>query len=91
MHDSKDTPSLGAAPRHLRKRILHAEIPDTLLVPGANPVPLVEAQKRGAARQDRTLSARVQAYGRKRAVALIAVIIVSISIPALVLALILAG
>ncbi|MHA7221495.1 hypothetical protein ACX80S_04100 [Arthrobacter sp. RHLT1-20] len=91
MHESKDTPPLVAAPRHLRKRILHAEIPDNLLVPGAEPLPLEEIQKRRAKRQAGSYSARVQAYGRKRTVALIAVIIVSISIPALVLALILAG
>lgn len=32
-------PPLVAAPRHLRRRRMHTEIPDTLLVPGAEPLP----------------------------------------------------
>jgi hypothetical protein len=34
------TPPLTATPRHLRRRRLHEDIPDTLLVPGAEPLPL---------------------------------------------------
>ncbi|WP_144670825.1 hypothetical protein [Arthrobacter sp. U41] len=89
MKEPKGASPLVAAPRHLRKRILHSEVPDTLLVPGADPLPLESAHV--AKRQNGIVSARVQAYGRKRAVALLAVIIVSVSILALVIALILAG
>ena len=32
-------PGLVAAPRHLRRRAFHEEIPDTLLVPDAEPLP----------------------------------------------------
>src|SRR4051794_32297974 len=39
-HSPDSPPPLVAAPRHLRKRRMHTEIPDTLLVPGAAPVPL---------------------------------------------------
>lgn len=89
MTEPKDAPPLVAAPRHLRKRMLHAEVPDTLLVPVADPLPLESAHV--AKPQSGIVSARVQAYGRKRAVALLAVIIVSVSILALAIALILSG
>ncbi|MEC5178754.1 hypothetical protein RCH07_000077 [Arthrobacter sp. CG_A4] len=87
--ESPNTSQLVAAPRHLRKRILHGEIPDTLLVPGVDPLPLETVQSHGAKRPVGIVSARVQTYGRKRAVALLAVIFVSISILALVIALLL--
>lgn len=45
-------PPLVAAPRHLRRRVFHAEIPDTLLVPSAEPI---------AMEAERTVSARRQA------------------------------
>jgi hypothetical protein len=90
---AKETPPLVAAPRHLRKRMLHSEIPDILLVPDVDPLPLeLEVDRTGRAkRKAGTLSGRVQTFGRKRTIALLAVIFVSISIPALVFALILAG
>lgn len=114
MDQSPDvSPLLAAAPRHLRRRRLHKEIQDTLLVPGAAPVPM--GPKRTApertvpgkhATEDNPLepkgtdttwdrraaraSARVS-LERKRAVALTLVILVSLSIPALVLALMFAG
>lgn len=91
MDESKDAPPLIAAPRHLRRRIFHPKIPDTLLVRGLDPLPREVTRSRGAKRQAGTVSARVQAFGRKRAVALLVVIFVSISIPVLVFALILAG
>ena len=91
MDESTDTPAPVAAPRHLRKRFLRAEITDTLLVPGADPLPVEKVQGHGADRPGAPASARIRAYGRKRLVALLAVIVVSISIPALVLALVLAG
>ena len=92
MDDSADdAPRLVAAPRHLRRRAFHEEVPDDLLVPGVEPLPLKVTVGRGAKRQAGSMQTRVQAYGRKRALALLAVIIVSISIPALVFALILAG
>ena len=89
MKEPKDAPPMVAAPRHLRRRILHSEVPDTLLVPGADPLPLESAHV--AKPQSGIVSSRVQAYGRKRAVALLAVIIVSVSILALLLTLILTG
>ena len=90
-HPADDAPPLVAAPRHLRRRAFHEEIADTLLVAGVPPVPL-EANNTGAAkRQAKPTVVRPSAYQRKRLVALVAVIIVSIIIPALVFALILAG
>ena len=91
MDESNDTPPLVAAPRHLRRRFFHKEIADELLVPGVDPRPLDALPSHGAARQAGNGSARVQAYGRKRAVALVVVIIISLSIPALVFALIVGG
>lgn len=91
MASSKDSSSLVAAPRHLRKRFLRAEIPDTLLVPGVAPFALENVHGHGASPAATPVSARVRAFGRKRLIALMAVTIVSISIPALVLALVLAG
>lgn len=41
-HTPDGPPPLVAAPRHLRRRRMHAEIADTLLVPGAEPLPLKE-------------------------------------------------
>lgn len=114
MDQSPDvSPLLVAAPRHLRRRRLHREIPDTLLVPDAGPLPLEPERtapgrtvpgKRAAAdnplkpkgtgttwdRRAARASARVS-LERKRTVALILVILVSFSIPALVLALMFAG
>ena len=100
-------PPLAAAPRHLRRRRLHEDIPDTLLVPGAEPLPLPASR---AARErvgeeptprDRPASAKraaeldptdeEMAYRRKRLAALIAVLVVVVSVPALVLALLLLG
>lgn len=86
-----DAPPLVAAPRHLRRRILHTEVPDTLLVPGVDPLQWKEFHGRGARWPAGTMSARVRTYGRKRLVALLAVILVLVSIVALVIALILAG
>ena len=87
-----DAPPLVAAPRHLRRRIFHEEIPDTLLVPGADPLTIVPGdtaptKKRVAKVPD----SRESDLRRKRLVALIVVIAVSITIPALVVALLLAG
>ncbi|MDJ0351366.1 hypothetical protein [Pseudarthrobacter sp. PH31-O2] len=91
MDESQGTPPLIAAPRHLRKRVLHTEIPDALLVPGVDPLPVEVIERPAAKRQAGTAPARIQAFGRKRAVALMAVIVVSISIVALVIALVVAG
>jgi hypothetical protein len=41
-HSPDSPPLLIAAPRHLRRRRLHTEIADALLVPGAEPIPLKE-------------------------------------------------
>lgn len=91
MDESLDNRPLIAAPRHLKRRLFHSEIPDTLLVRVADPFPLEASPTRALKRPAGTPSARVQAFGRKRAVALVVVILVSISIPALLLALIFAG
>ena len=99
-------PPLVAAPRHLRRRRLHEDIPDTLLVPDAAPLPLsaVRASRAPTAqRQESDRSAPAKraanldlddaevAYRRKRLAALIAVVFVAVSVPALVIALLLLG
>ncbi|WP_457962724.1 hypothetical protein M1E17_14570 [Arthrobacter sp. D1-29] len=91
MEESEDTPQLIAAPRHLRRRVFHPEIPDNLLVSGLDPLPQQAPRALQPERQGGVASARVRAFGRKRAVALLVVIFVTISIPVLVLALIFAG
>jgi len=48
--DAEQTPPLVPAPRHLRRRRLHEDIPDILLVPGAEPVPLKEPPAEAPAR-----------------------------------------
>lgn len=86
-----DAPPLVAAPRHLRRRLFHEEIADALLVPGVEPIPMEANNTVAAKRQARPAVVRPSAYQRKRLVALVAVILVSIIIPVLVFALILAG
>ena len=96
MDESPDvTPPLVAAPRHLRRRRLHEEIPDTLLVPGAEPV--VAAPPRAGRRtpspsvKPRSSDAAARSYRRKRLVAMGLMILVSVSVLCLVLALLLNG
>ncbi|MET1153815.1 hypothetical protein [Arthrobacter sp.] len=93
MENSADNaPRLVAAPRHLRRRAFHGEIPDTLLVPGAEPLPTGPTRATGAKRAAAAdLDASQAAYRRKRLVALLSVLVVAISVPALVIALLLAG
>jgi hypothetical protein len=87
-----DAPPLVAAPRHLRRRTFHEEIPDALLVPGVEPLPTGARRATGAKRAAAgDLDAREMAYRRKRLVALIWVLIVAVSVPALIIALLLAG
>ncbi|MGP4033791.1 hypothetical protein [Pseudarthrobacter sp. 1C304] len=93
MDNSADhAPRLVAAPRHLRRRILQEEIPDELLVPGAEPFPMAQRSASPAKRaaeldpDDEEIS-----YRRKRLAALVAVIVVCISVPALIAALLLLG
>ena len=87
-----DAPALVAAPRHLRLRAFHEEIPDALLVPGVEPLPTGPPRATGAKRAAAVdLDAREMAYRRKRLVALIWVLIVAVSVPALIIALMLAG
>ena len=98
-HSPDGPPPLVAAPRHLRRRRMHTEIPDALLVPGAEPLPLhvpppAEAADQAhpdAAQQDKEAQqlAREMLYRRKRRVALLAVVFVAIAVPAIVLALLL--
>jgi hypothetical protein len=92
------TPPLVSAPRHLRRRRLHGEIPDALLVPGAEPFALHGSSAATShAVNDADVPAKPKSprsaagTGRKRTVALLIVLLVSLSIPALLLALILAG
>ncbi|SFT65854.1 hypothetical protein [Arthrobacter sp. ov118] len=85
-------PPLVATPRHLRRRRLHEDIPDTLLVAGAEAVPL--GSERGssakrAAAQD--IDDAEVIYRRKRLAALLTVIFVVVSVPCLILALLLFG
>lgn len=86
------TPPLVAAPRHLRRRRLRGEIPDALLVPGVEPFPAVaertETAKRAAELEQDDDEV---VYGRKRLAALLAVIFVAVSVPALIIALLLLG
>ncbi|WP_426978417.1 hypothetical protein ACQCSU_04110 [Pseudarthrobacter sp. O4] len=91
-------PPLVAAPRHLRRRRLHGDIPDWLLVPGARPLP--RAPKRPPAAERPATAKRAAeldmddaevTYSRKRLTALVAVIVVVIAVPALVIALLLLG
>jgi hypothetical protein len=85
-----------AAPRHLRRRRLHGEIPDALLVPGAELFPLSGERPVTPKSVGRQVDSRIELPAaalakRKRTIALIIVILVTLSIPALVLALIFTG
>lgn len=87
-----DAPRPVAAPRHLRRRAFHKEIPDTLLVPDVEPLPSAHrsaAPAKRAAELDPD-DAEV-AYRRKRLTALVAVILVAVTVPALIIALLLLG
>ncbi|MDQ0820533.1 hypothetical protein QFZ79_002825 [Arthrobacter sp. V4I6] len=93
-HTPDGSPPLVAAPRHLRRRRLHGEIPDALLVPGVEPVPLeppaaADTPATATKGTESQRSARELLHHRKRLVALLAVLIVAISLTALVLALLL--
>ena len=91
-HPSDDVPGLVAAPRHLRRRTFHKEIPDTLLVPGAEPAPLSPRSTASAKRAaELDPDDEEVGYRRKRLAALVAVILVAISVPALIIALLLLG
>ena len=90
MNESNDAPPLVAAPRHLRKRFLREEIADELLVPGSEPMALPTSSPSRKA-VDRPLKSARSSYARKRLVALVLVMVVSLSIPAMILALVLAG
>lgn len=86
------TPPLVAAPRHLRRRRLHEEIPDTLLVPGVEPAvaapPGAGLQAPGQSVKPRSPEA-AKSHRRKRLVALILTILVAVSLACLVLVLLL--
>lgn len=85
---------LAAAPRHLHRRLLHDDIPDTLLVPDAEPVP--EAREPAASSTPRPAPKSKQhgpalaSRELKRKVALLLVLAVTLSITALLLALLFA-
>lgn len=87
-----DAPRLVAAPRHLRRRTLREEIPDTLLVPGVEPIPYAPRNAAPAKRAaELDPDDEEVAYRRKRLAALVAVILVAVTVPALVIALLLLG
>ena len=98
---SDGPPRPAAAPRHLRRRRLREDVPDTLLVPGAEPLtdkaaPASATEREAEKRPDATVAARpggrtTASYRRKRRVALTILIAVSITIPLLILALILSA
>jgi hypothetical protein len=91
-HFPDDAPPLVAAPRHLRRRPYHAEIPDELLVPGVQPFAFVTTRPTSAKRAaGADLDAKETAYRRKRLVALISALLVAASVPVLVMALVLAS
>lgn len=86
------TPPLVAAPRHLRRRRLYGDIPDHLLVPGTQPLPLEPERPATAKRAaELDLDDEELTYSRKRLAALVAVIFVAVSVPALIIALLLLG
>lgn len=87
-----DVPPLVAAPRHLRRRIFHKDIPDELLVPDAEPVRISPPKPtvpptRAVQASDAELLARDAHHRRKRQIALLAVLLVAVIVSALVLAL----
>jgi len=87
-HDDSSTSALVAAPRHLRRRRFHSEIPDSLLVPDAEPL---ARDVRGAAEpRKRVLDGATtaeMAHQRKRMVALMGVLAVCLTVPILIVAL----
>jgi hypothetical protein len=92
---AEGAPPLVAAPRHLRRRRLHGEIPDALLVPSAELFP-IEPRRASAAGQaaafqhvETERAARDLVHRRKRLLALVTVLIVITGLAALVLALLL--
>ncbi|MDI3242480.1 hypothetical protein QK292_13225 [Arthrobacter sp. AL08] len=87
-----DAPPLVAAPRHLRRRTFHEEVPDTLLVPDVEPysLPTVTGLSKNAMGEPRK-DVSDDPLKRQRLVALAIVVLVSLTIPILVLALVLAG
>jgi len=92
--DAEQTPPLVAAPRHLRRRRFRADILDPLLVPDAEPFPIrqvIQPELEVSPPPNPLLQDKGLAYRRKRALALWAVIIVSITVPALALVLVFAG
>jgi len=93
-HDDTLTSPLVAAPRHLRRRRFHSEIPDTLIVPDVEPYiehsqPTSSTQM--AKRAAKSAPPEETRYRRKRLVALMLVTAVLISFPALIAALVFAG
>ena len=89
---AEDTSRTAAAPRRLRRRTFHKEIPDTLLVPDVEPLQSGPGRSTGARRAAAADCAPGEAaYRRKRLVALLLVLIVALSVPTLIAALLLAG
>lgn len=78
------------APRHLRKRRLRPELPDTLFVSREKAAELARRQHARPQHQPAVQASGELIKRRKRALALAILMLVSLSIPALILALILA-
>ena len=90
MNESNDAPPLIAAPRHLRRRFLHEEIADELLVPGTEPLPF-PASPASRKAVDRPAKPARSSYARKRLVALALVVVVVSDHPGADMSLVLAG
>lgn len=89
MEDGSESHPLIPAPRHLRKRRFHREIPDTLLVRQEPVAAVATEDSQEPEEEERPINPREAARRRKRTVALALIILVSVSIPALLLALVL--
>lgn len=90
-HTVDEASLVVAAPRHVRKRPFHGEIPDALLVPGVPSTNITRTGNSPGKRIAKGPDSRESDFQRKRRIALFVVIAVSLSIPALLVALILAG
>jgi hypothetical protein len=93
-HSPDGPPRPAAAPRHLRRRRLHSEIPDTLLAPDVEPVSFAPGpggppRPVSGPASDAELLDREAQHQRKRRIALLAVLFVAVVVPALVLVLLL--
>ncbi|MET3811880.1 hypothetical protein [Arthrobacter sp. UYEF3] len=93
-HSTEASPPRVPAPRHLKRRRFREDIPDTSLVPAAEPLsepPSSEVREPKAKRAAEAATPEEADYRRKRLVALLLVIAIAVSVPVLVVVLVLAG